>query len=174
MWTWSPSSDTWSRLTLHICPSPRSGHSAVREGSNWFVFGGATDTRFERDLWVFRLDLGGWECLFSDLESPLTHRSTSGFNSRAPSGRKAAGVAVRNRKLYVVGGEGSCGLNGEVWLFDMASSVWTLLGTGPAVQGCHLSLHGELLLCFGGTGPDLEPLTVGPASYAHRPFGSSI
>src|SRR5262249_42287178 len=115
-WAYRLSTNTWTRMTPALSPSPRQGHNVVYDSTNKAVllFGGfdSATAKYYNDLWVYQYATNTW----TPVSTPAS-----------PSGRRAGAMtydALRQRTV-LYGGASSTLLH-DAWTLQLqASSVAT-------------------------------------------------
>lgn len=122
---------TWKRISTDAALK-RSSNSVAVVGDKAYIFGGETKPRTPVDDELYVLDLKGG-CCASSL-TPDGSLSTAEASER-PSARVGSAMTHVDGKLYVWGGrEGKemSACNGDLWVYDLASSQWKCLSASTA------------------------------------------
>ena len=121
---------------------PRSGHTAVLDGSKVMVFGGYTGKEVLGDLWTFDLESLEW----LEIETML-----------APSARMSHAACIDQGRMYIHGGSGlnigSENLD-DLWELNLTSLTFTEVRQktrSPPLYGHTLNSYKNSLYLFGGT-----------------------
>ncbi|KAK1750221.1 hypothetical protein QBC47DRAFT_122151 [Echria macrotheca] len=154
----------WSRA-LPAGPRPvgRYGHSLNILGSKIYIFGGQVEGYFMNDLSAFDLNQlqmpnNRWEILIENSENA---------QGRIPPARTNHSMITFNDKMYLFGGTNGFQWFNDVWCYDPATNLWTLLdciGYIPAPREGHAAaLVDDVMYIFGGRtedGADLGDLAA--------------
>lgn len=153
-----PVAGSWSRLP--DLPRGRQAPSAAFLGGKLYVVDGWSESDFGYDAVAVPE---------TDIYDPATGQWSSG--PKIPSAAGAAGSAVLDDRLYVVGGcpgPDQCGSN-KVFRFDPAANEWTRMADYPeSVAWTSCGAIEELVYCAGGTLEGWPPRSTRSA-YVYNP-----
>lgn len=107
-----------------------------------YMFGGFYKKN-SNELWTYDVAKNIWSNILSGSQA-------------IPSPRNSAILVGANKKIYLYGGDTYIGANGDLWAFDIVSTLWELLSpTGdlpiPRNQPSYVSDKSSTLYLFGGT-----------------------
>jgi hypothetical protein len=147
---YDPATNTWSPMATANAPSARVNHTAVWDGTRMLVFGGSDSAGDE-------LNTGGRYDPMTDTWQPM---------AAAPSYRQLHSAVWNdvNELLWIYGGYGDAGANGNVYLpagsepggrsYNPVTDVWDQLNVAgePSARAQHTAVwDGSRMIVFGGT-----------------------
>lgn len=138
-WVYDPETNAWS--TLPDLPSPRSKPSAAAVNGKLYVLGG----------W----GPGGTPVATVDVFDPATETWSTLPEVTNPAARSAAGTAVVNGKVYLVGGcvDASCADTDNLVIFDPQRNTFSTGANYPQpVSWLSCGGIGDAVYCAGGAG----------------------
>ncbi|MCB9877138.1 MAG: hypothetical protein H6835_05995 [Planctomycetes bacterium] len=123
-----PFTSSWTQLTPAHAPSPRSGHAIAYVGQTYVLFGGATDSGYDAETWLF--ENGDW------------HQLVGGPTPPARAGHVMIPV---DGGCQLLGGNDASQTFGDAWLFD--GQQWLTQGDTPfaATEACLAQDNGSRL-----------------------------
>ncbi|MFG1607715.1 S8 family serine peptidase [Actinoplanes sp. NPDC049265] len=157
IYVYDPAESTWASLAA--MPHGRAKPSVAEYSGKLYVFGGWGDTGApEPTVDVFDIAAGSWSTL----------------DATNPKARAAAGTAVVNDKVYLVGGcvDGQCGPSVETVVFDPAAGAFSEVKAYPhpvSWTGC--GGVGGQIVCAGGA--DADSGTFFADTQVYDPAGDS-
>ncbi|OMJ83664.1 hypothetical protein SteCoe_15331 [Stentor coeruleus] len=146
MWKYNLEKKTWISINMQgDIPSARGDIACTQIAGNAFaIFGGKDDISYYNDLFYYY-----------DYDSTWTLAEVVGAK---PTPRHYSSMCYYNYKYYIIGGQNSYRAFDEIWLFDYATSMYTLLSENkntrlimPLIRShCHIKYETKLYLYIVG------------------------